>query len=254
MAYRMCVSIVLLGALACRASEGRDVSDTAKTPEPASGQARTAALTRDSSGGTVALTPPPGDIASVRRDSATATATRNAARTAAAHPAETTSRTGAKRVTAEQRDTGFVRPDSPTRKLPRHPAPTPLPANDTTPARRPVSPASADSTQQQQQAVDKLAVNQSEYNGWKTFAVNCTRCHGEDAVGSTIAPNLMKSLREHVDHEVFVTTVKNGRPDKGMPTWGPLLTDKQVEDLYAYLKARSEGRLAPGRPHMKPEG
>jgi mono/diheme cytochrome c family protein len=97
-------------------------------------------------------------------------------------------------------------------------------------------------------------VNQSEYNGWKTFAVNCTRCHGEDAVGSTIAPNLMKSLREHVDHEVFVTTVKNGRPDKGMPTWGPLLTDKQVEDLYAYLKARSEGRLAPGRPHVKPEG
>ena len=49
-------------------------------------------------------------------------------------------------------------------------------------------------------------------------------------------------------------TVKNGRPDKGMPTWGPLLTDKQIEDLYAYLKARSEGRLAPGRPHLKPEG
>ena len=106
----------------------------------------------------------------------------------------------------------------------------------------------------QQQGVDRLAVNQSEYNGWKTFAVNCTRCHGEDAVGSTIAPNLMKSLREHVDHEVFVQTVKNGRPDKGMPTWGPLLTDKQIEDLYAYLKARSEGRLAPGRPHVKAEG
>lgn len=105
-----------------------------------------------------------------------------------------------------------------------------------------------------QQGVDKLVVNQSEYNGWKTFAVNCTRCHGEDAVGSTIAPNLMKSLREHVDHELFVQTVKNGRPDKGMPTWGPLLTDKQIEDLYAYLKARSEGRLAPGRPHMKAEG
>ena len=64
----------------------------------------------------------------------------------------------------------------------------------------------------------------------------------------------MKSLRDHVDHDLFVQTVKNGRPDKGMPTWGPLLTDKQVDDLYAYLKARSEGRLAPGRPHAKPEG
>ena len=143
-----------------------------------------------------------------------------------------------------------------------HPAPTPLAgptplaASDTIPSSRPATspatPPRGDSAQQQ--GADKLAVNQSEYNGWKTFAVNCTRCHGEDAVGSTIAPNLMKSLREHVDHEIFVQTVKNGRPDKGMPTWGPLLTDKQVEDLYAYLKARSEGRLAPGRPHVKPEG
>jgi len=216
MAYRMYVSIVLLGGLACRASEGRDIADTAKAPEPGSGQARTAAPTRGSSGRTVALTTAAGDTTSVRRDSATAPLV--------------------------------------ARKRPPHPAPTPLPANDTTPTTRPDSPASADSTQQQQQAVDKLAVNQSEYNGWKTFAVNCTRCHGEDGVGSTIAPNLMKALREHVDHEVFVTTVKNGRPDKGMPTWGPLLTDKQVEDLYAYLKARSEGRLAPGRPHVKPEG
>ena len=100
-------------------------------------------------------------------------------------------------------------------------------------------------------AGDKLAVTQSEYNGWKTFAVNCTRCHGEDAVGSTIAPSLIKSLKEHVTHEVFVQTVKNGRPEKGMPTWGPLLSDTQIEDLYAYLKARSEARLAPGRPHVK---
>jgi mono/diheme cytochrome c family protein len=94
-------------------------------------------------------------------------------------------------------------------------------------------------------------VTQSEYNGWKVFAANCVRCHGEDAVGSTIAPSLVKSLQEHVTHDVFVQTVKNGRPDKGMPTWGPLLSDAQIEDLYTYVKARSEGRLAPGRPHVK---
>jgi mono/diheme cytochrome c family protein len=101
------------------------------------------------------------------------------------------------------------------------------------------------------QGTDKLAVTPSEYNGWKVFAVNCTRCHGEDAVGSTIAPSLLKSLREAVTHEVFVQTVKNGRVEKGMPAWGPLLTDKQIEDLYAYAKARSDGRLAPGRPHVR---
>jgi quinoprotein dehydrogenase-associated probable ABC transporter substrate-binding protein len=98
---------------------------------------------------------------------------------------------------------------------------------------------------------DKLAVTQAEYDGWKVFAVNCTRCHGEDAIGSALAPSLVKSLQGSVTHDVFVQTVTNGRPAKGMPAWGPLLTPTQIEDLYAYVKARSEGRLAPGRPHLK---
>jgi mxaJ protein len=98
---------------------------------------------------------------------------------------------------------------------------------------------------------DKLAVTQGEYDGWKVFAVNCTRCHGEDAIGSALAPSLVKSLQGSVTHDVFVQTVTEGRPAKGMPAWGPLLTPTQIEDLYAYLKARSEGRLAPGRPHVK---
>jgi mono/diheme cytochrome c family protein len=98
---------------------------------------------------------------------------------------------------------------------------------------------------------DKLAVTQSEYEGWKVFAVNCTRCHGEDAIGSAIAPSLVKSLQGPVTHAVFVQTVTEGRVAKGMPAWGPLLTPTQIENLYSYLKARSEGRLATGRPHVK---
>jgi quinoprotein dehydrogenase-associated probable ABC transporter substrate-binding protein len=98
---------------------------------------------------------------------------------------------------------------------------------------------------------DKLAVTQAEYDGWKVFAVNCTRCHGEDAIGSALAPSLVKSLQGTVTHPVFVQTVTEGRVAKGMPAWGPLLTPRQIENLYAYLKARSEGRLAPGRPHVK---
>jgi quinoprotein dehydrogenase-associated probable ABC transporter substrate-binding protein len=98
---------------------------------------------------------------------------------------------------------------------------------------------------------DKLAVTEAEYQGWKTFAVNCTRCHGEDAIGSALAPSLVKSLQGNVTHPVFVQTVTEGRIPKGMPAWGPLLTPTQIENLYAYVKARSEGRLAPGRPHVK---
>jgi mono/diheme cytochrome c family protein len=254
MAYRMYASMMLLGTLACRGNEENGDVDTARTPETASASAPAARVTRDSNAGTVASPVSSRDTTSVRRDTATPPA--SPLRPTASQPADSMNRRRATGVAAAQRETASARPDSAVRKLPRHPAPTPLPATDTVPSSRPApspaAPPRADSAQQQ--GADKLAVNQSEYNGWKTFAVNCTRCHGEDAIGSTIAPNLMKSLREHVDHEVFVQTVKNGRPDKGMPTWGPLLTDKQVEDLYAYLKARSEGRLAPGRPHVKPEG
>jgi mono/diheme cytochrome c family protein len=256
MAYRMYVSMMLLGTLACRANERKDGLDTARTPETTGARAPTAAPIRDSSAGTVASTVGSGDTASVRRDAATAAPPAGAPTPAASHPADTMDRRRATEAAAAPRDTSSARPDSAARKRPPRPAPTPLPVGDTTPSSRPATspetPQRTDSAQQQ--AGDKLAVNQSEYNGWKWFAVNCTRCHGEDAVGSTIAPNLMKSLREHVTHDVFVQTVKNGRPDKGMPTWEPLLTDKQIEDLYAYLKARSEGRLAPGRPHVKPEG
>ena len=38
---------------------------------------------------------------------------------------------------------------------------------------------------------------------------------------------------------------------KGMPAWKTVLSDEQVEQLYAYVKARSEKRLAAGRPHRK---
>ena len=103
---------------------------------------------------------------------------------------------------------------------------------------------------------DSLLVTSAEYEGWKTFHVYCYRCHGVDAMGSDIAPNLRHSVGSQgsIDHAAFVTTVKNGRPDKGMPTWGPLLSDDKIEQLWAYLKARSEGRLAPGRPHKAPSG
>jgi mono/diheme cytochrome c family protein len=257
MAYRMYIGIVVLGALACRPNDERGRSDTAGASETASAPLPAAAPIRDSSAGTVASTVGSGDTANVRRDTAAAPPPASTPKPEARPSSDTTHRPRTSNVEIAQRETTAARPLPAGGKRPRRPAPTPLPAPDTTPSSRPAAPpetTAARTDAAQQPAGDKLAVNQSEYNGWKTFAVNCTRCHGEDAVGSTIAPNLMKSLREHVDHELFVQTVKNGRPDKGMPTWGPLLTDKQIEDLYAYLKARSEGRLAPGRPHVKPEG
>lgn len=100
--------------------------------------------------------------------------------------------------------------------------------------------------------VDHHAVNAVVYNGWKMFEVYCTRCHGEDAVGSSFAPALIASVGPNgaINHRAFFTTVTAGRPSKGMPTWGNLLSPEQKEDVWNYLRARAVGGLAPGRPHV----
>lgn len=98
-----------------------------------------------------------------------------------------------------------------------------------------------------------LAVTQQVYDGWKMFSVYCYRCHGIDAMGSDIAPNLRHSLGPEggVTHAIFLQTVTNGRPGTAMPSWKALLDTTQMENIYAYLKARSSGALPPGRPHVK---
>jgi mono/diheme cytochrome c family protein len=70
-------------------------------------------------------------------------------------------------------------------------------------------------------------------------------------MGSDIAPNLRKSVSSEglITHELFLKTVKEGRQEKGMQSWKALLDDSQIEQLYTYVRARSDGRLAPGRPH-----
>ena len=70
-------------------------------------------------------------------------------------------------------------------------------------------------------------------------------------MGSDLAPNLRKSVSSEglITHELFLKTVLEGRQEKGMQSWKDLLDKNQIEQLYQYIKARSDERLAPGRPH-----
>jgi len=85
--------------------------------------------------------------------------------------------------------------------------------------------------------------------------LNCARCHGEDALGTTIAPHLIVSLRPDGPintKELFMSTVCAGRPAKGMPAWCSLgLTMDKIGDIYGYVKGRSEGKISPGRPAVR---
>jgi len=101
-------------------------------------------------------------------------------------------------------------------------------------------------------AADTLLASADVYAGWRSFNVNCQSCHGFNAVASDVAPDLRNSVRERgtVTRAQFHEVVRNGRMAKGMPAWGALLDAKQIDQIYAYLRARSSGALGAGRPSV----
>lgn len=96
-------------------------------------------------------------------------------------------------------------------------------------------------------------VSQVIYDGWKYFNLNCARCHGEDVTGTTIAPHLIDSFRSgKVDKAEFDRVVHGSRAAKGMPNWTGIIDDAKLNAIYEYIKARSEGKVHPGRPALRP--
>jgi len=104
-------------------------------------------------------------------------------------------------------------------------------------------------------AAEKCKVDKNTYFGWRTYAANCQVCHGGSGMGSTFAPNLMDRLKTRVDYARFVTVVTEGYTGQvgAMPAWK---TKKDVmsnlDNLYQYLRARTDGKLPPGRPQKAP--
>jgi mono/diheme cytochrome c family protein len=90
---------------------------------------------------------------------------------------------------------------------------------------------------------DGTKVDAKTLDGFKIWrAAACDRCHGANQEGM-VGPSLLESLKKLTKSE-FVTTMKEGRLEKGMPAWN---TNDQVmkgmDNLYAYLKGRSDGAI-----------
>jgi mono/diheme cytochrome c family protein len=106
------------------------------------------------------------------------------------------------------------------------------------------------------QTTDRLAVTDQVYTGWKYFQVYCARCHGDNALGTMAAPDLTYSVTEEggVTADSFKVVVRNGAsdpsdPERRMRGFEDLLDSTLVAAVYAYVRARSDSSLAPGRPH-----
>jgi cytochrome c len=91
-------------------------------------------------------------------------------------------------------------------------------------------------------------VTKDIFRGYALFNSYCFRCHGTDATESELGPNLRHSLEIGMTQRQFMSVAMTGREEKGMPTWAGFLTPEEMTSIYRYVKGRSLGLLATGRP------
>jgi cytochrome c oxidase cbb3-type subunit III len=72
--------------------------------------------------------------------------------------------------------------------------------------------------------------------GKKIFAGTCFPCHGANAEGNAVGPNLTDEYWLHGGSlgDVF-KTVKNGVPDKGMQAWGKTFSPADIKNISSFI-------------------
>jgi mono/diheme cytochrome c family protein len=91
-------------------------------------------------------------------------------------------------------------------------------------------------------------VDARTYNGFRRYHAGCNHCHGPSGMGSSFGPGLIAALP---DIDAFRRVVLNGQAT-GASVMKGFADDANVapyvDDIYAYLQARADGALGPGRP------
>jgi hypothetical protein len=126
-------------------------------------------------------------------------------------------------------------------------------------------------------------VDRPTYLGWRAFHSACHGCHGVDGTGTTVAPDLVERVRDLTARDfsnkvltryritigasaagaddqtelragILEEVMKRERGELSMPAWERDPNVKpHVLDIYAYLRARADGVLGPGRPEQQAE-
>ena len=123
-------------------------------------------------------------------------------------------------------------------------------------------------------------VDRTTFLGWRAFHSGCHACHGVDATGTSVAPNLVERIQQLSARDFSIKVLTSYRlvlpsseamsddrtairekfleevlrRESGqliMPAWE---RDPKMQpyllDLYAYLRARGDGALGPGKPEL----
>jgi mono/diheme cytochrome c family protein len=126
-------------------------------------------------------------------------------------------------------------------------------------------------------------VDEATFRGWLVYHSACHTCHGIDAIGTEVAPSLVERVKDLSAKQFTIKVItsyrivfgsgevrgddktavrerfaeealRRERGDLVMPAWehNPDV-QPHVLDLYAYLRARADGALAPGVPSRLPK-
>ncbi|HET7377252.1 MAG TPA: c-type cytochrome, partial [Anaerolineae bacterium] len=72
--------------------------------------------------------------------------------------------------------------------------------------------------------------------GQSIFNNVCAICHGANGAGTDRAPALNDAAKlSQFDDAWYKSTIQQGRPDKGMPTWGTVLSPQQIADVLTVI-------------------
>lgn len=91
-------------------------------------------------------------------------------------------------------------------------------------------------------------VTKDVFHGYQLYNSYCYRCHGTDASGGQLGPDLRHSLAAGMKQQGFLSVAMQGRQEQGMPAWAGFLSEDDVVHVYKYVKGRSLDLVPSGRP------
>ena len=90
-------------------------------------------------------------------------------------------------------------------------------------------------------------VTKDVFHGYQLYNSYCYRCHGTDATGGQLGPDLRRSVGS-MKQQQFLSVAMEGRKEQGMPSWAGFLSEDDVVHVYKYIKGRSLDLIPSGRP------
>jgi polar amino acid transport system substrate-binding protein len=81
------------------------------------------------------------------------------------------------------------------------------------------------------------ALSEAAMAGRVQFNDRCSHCHGSDGYSPVRERDVRFLKTRYSDkwQETAVTTIKNGRPDAGMPTWKDILKESDVQQIISFF-------------------